>query len=254
MPILTADRVKETTTTTGTGTYSLAGAATGFRGFVAGIGSTNQCYYTVTDGTDWETGLGTVTDAGTDTLSRDTILASSNSGSAVSWSAGSKDVFVTFPAVLAGHHVIILRRNNSPQTISNVTVTAVSWDTETLDTAGQADISGSPTKVLTALAAGEVWSIDFGSRWSGTPTNGNLVQVRLYNSSNTLLERHENGPATTGNQNKAIRANATVRTRAAGDYITIEVYQDSAGNLDLADGDAAGFGDSDTYVSAVRVR
>lgn len=100
MPVL-ADRVKETTTTTGTGTYDLAGAATGFAGFVAAIGDGKACYYTVEDGTDWEVGIGTVTDASPDTLSRDTILASSNGDAAVNWGAGTKDVFVTIPAKFA---------------------------------------------------------------------------------------------------------------------------------------------------------
>ena len=93
-----SDRVKETTTTTGTGTYTLAGAATGFQTFVAGVGDANTCYYCVTDDTDWEVGLGTVTDAGSDTLSRDTVLESSNADAAVNWGAGTKTAFVTLPA------------------------------------------------------------------------------------------------------------------------------------------------------------
>jgi hypothetical protein len=96
MALVVKDRVKETTTTTGTGTYTLAGAATGFQSFAV-VGDGNATYYTVTNGTDWEVGVGTYTSSGT-TLSRDTILASSNSGSAVNWGAGSKDVFLTYPA------------------------------------------------------------------------------------------------------------------------------------------------------------
>ena len=97
----TADRVKETSTTTGTGALNLAGAASdGFQTFVAAIANNNTCYYTIAhqDADEWEVGVGTVTDASTDTLSRDTVLASSNSGSAVSLSSGTKDVFVTAPA------------------------------------------------------------------------------------------------------------------------------------------------------------
>jgi len=93
-----ADRVKETTDTTGTGTYNLDGASSGFQSFVAGVGTTNTCTYCCTDNTDWEVGVGTVTDAATDTLSRDTILASSNSGAAVNWGAGTKTIFCTVPA------------------------------------------------------------------------------------------------------------------------------------------------------------
>lgn len=96
MALVLADRVKETTTTTGTGTITLAGAATGFQGFSV-IGDGNTTYYTITDETNWEVGIGTYTSSGT-TLSRDTILESSNSNAAVDWSAGSKDVFVTYPA------------------------------------------------------------------------------------------------------------------------------------------------------------
>lgn len=98
MPLVVADRVKETTTTTGTGTLTLGGAATGFQSFAV-IGNGNQTYYTISssNGSQWEVGIGTYTSSGT-TLSRDTVLASSNSGSLVSFSAGTKDVFVTYPA------------------------------------------------------------------------------------------------------------------------------------------------------------
>ncbi len=88
-----ADRVVETTTTTGAGTYSLGGAKQGYRTFVAGIEDGNTCRYMVTDGVDWEVGLGTVTDGAPDTLSRDSIEASSNVDAAVNWGAGSKDVY-----------------------------------------------------------------------------------------------------------------------------------------------------------------
>ena len=96
MALIVKDRVKETTTTTGTGTLTLAGAETGFQAFSV-IGDGNKTFYTITDGTDWEVGIGTYTSSGT-TLSRDTILESSNAGSAVNWGAGDKDVFCTYPA------------------------------------------------------------------------------------------------------------------------------------------------------------
>lgn len=96
MALVLKDRVKETTNTAGTGTYTLDGAAVGFQDFSV-IGDGNTTYYTVTDGVDWEVGIGTYTSSGT-TLSRDLILESSNSGNAVNWGAGLKDVFVTYPA------------------------------------------------------------------------------------------------------------------------------------------------------------
>lgn len=91
------DRVSETTTTTGTGTLTLAGAATGFRTFQSVMAAGDTCFYGISSsgGTEWEVGVGTLVT--TTTLSRDSILSSST-GSAVSLSAGTKDVFITIPA------------------------------------------------------------------------------------------------------------------------------------------------------------
>ena len=98
MTLVVKDRVKETTTTTGTGAVTLGGAASGFQSFSV-IGDGNTTHYAIVDSAagDFEIGLGTYTASGT-LLSRDTVFESSNSGSAVSFSAGSKDVFVTYPA------------------------------------------------------------------------------------------------------------------------------------------------------------
>ena len=98
MALVVKDRVRETTTTTGTGTVTLGGAATGFQSFSV-IGNGNTTFYTIqlSNTNEWEVGIGTYTSSGT-TLSRDTILESSNGGTAVNFSAGTKDVFVTYPA------------------------------------------------------------------------------------------------------------------------------------------------------------
>jgi hypothetical protein len=99
MPLVLADRVKETTTTTGTGTITLDGASTGFRSFSV-VGNGNTTYYTIAgQGTsEWEVGIGTYTASGT-TLSRDTVLASSaGAPTKTTFSSGTKDVFVTYPA------------------------------------------------------------------------------------------------------------------------------------------------------------
>lgn len=125
------DRVKETTTTTGTGTYTLAGAVTGFLAFST-VGNGNTCHYCVENGTDWEVGLGTYTASGT-TLARTTILASSNSGSAVDWGAGTKNVFLTAPAAhLARYYVKV--EDQKAQNTSGGTFTAGAWQTRTLNT------------------------------------------------------------------------------------------------------------------------
>src|SRR5210317_8895 len=99
MALVINDRVKQTSTTTGTGTFDLTGTISGFESFVTGIGNSNTTYYSiVNENGEFEVGLGTVTDAATDTLSRDTIISSSNSDSAVDFGAGTKNVFCTLPA------------------------------------------------------------------------------------------------------------------------------------------------------------
>ena len=99
MALVLNDRVKETTTTTGTGTLTLAGAVTGFETFAAGIGNSNTTYYAVTlPGTaEFEVGLGTLS-SDSSTIARTTIISSSNSDSAVNFSAGTKTIFCTIPA------------------------------------------------------------------------------------------------------------------------------------------------------------
>jgi hypothetical protein len=98
MALVIADRVRETTTTAGTGSVTLAGAVTGFQSFSV-IGDTNTCYYCISDqsGSNWEVGIGTYSTTGP-TLARTTVLASSNAGSLVSFGSNTKDVFVTQPA------------------------------------------------------------------------------------------------------------------------------------------------------------
>jgi hypothetical protein len=99
MALVVKDRVKEQTTTTGTGSVTLGGAVSGFQTFGAAVGNANTTYYAIVHQTadEWEVGLGTYTAAGT-LLSRDTILESTNSDAAVNFSAGTKDVFVTYPS------------------------------------------------------------------------------------------------------------------------------------------------------------
>jgi hypothetical protein len=101
MALVIKDRVKESSTTTGTGTYTLAGAEAGHQTFSV-IGDGNTTYYAATDGTYWEVGIGTYTASGT-TLARTTILSSSNSNNAVNWTAGEKLIFVTQPSSKANY-------------------------------------------------------------------------------------------------------------------------------------------------------
>lgn len=99
-----ADRVQETTATTGAGTITLAGASTQFQSFAAAVGNGNTCDYCILsgNGTDWETGNGTVSTSGGNTLARTTVYASSNSGAAISLS-GTSTVFLTLSAHSIGN-------------------------------------------------------------------------------------------------------------------------------------------------------
>jgi len=126
MALALADRIRETTTTTGTGTITLAGAIAGYQSFSV-VGNANTTYYTIAGQTtsEWEVGVGTYTLSGT-TLARTTVLSSSNGGSAVNFSAGTKDVFVTYPASY------VVNSTNNPGTsgyvlTSNGTGVAPTW-------------------------------------------------------------------------------------------------------------------------------
>lgn len=100
MALQRADRVQETSTTTGTGTYALGGAVAGYQAFSAPCANNDFIEYCATDGTNWEVGLGQWTTG--NNLARITIYASSNSNAAVSWGAGSKNIFGTASASFLG--------------------------------------------------------------------------------------------------------------------------------------------------------
>jgi hypothetical protein len=120
MALVINDRVKETTTTTGTGAVSLGGAVTGFETFAAGIGNSNTTYYAIVHQTaaEFEVGLGTL-DGDSSDLTRTTVISSSNSDSAVDFAAGTKDVFCTIPA----SKLIFEDANNDATIGRNLTVT-----------------------------------------------------------------------------------------------------------------------------------
>ena len=104
MALILADRVRETSTTTGTGTLTLDGAVTSYQSFSA-VGNANTTYYTIVNqnAAEWEVGIGTYTASGT-TLARTTVLSSSNSGSLVNFSAGTKDVWGDYPCWQSCHY------------------------------------------------------------------------------------------------------------------------------------------------------
>ena len=146
MAFVLADRVQETTTTTGTGTVTLAGAVTGFQSFSV-IGDGNTTFYSIADqaGSQWEVGVGTYTSSGT-TLSRDTVLSSSNSGSLVNFSAGTKNVFVTFPA------------SSTLFALNNQTITS-SYSLPTGNNAGSVGPVTINTDKSVTVSTGQTWLI-----------------------------------------------------------------------------------------------
>jgi hypothetical protein len=164
MALVLADRVKETSATTGTGTITLAGASTGFQSFTA-IGDGNTTYYTIasTVGTEWEVGIGTYTASGT-TLSRDTVLSSSNAGSLVNFSAGNKDVFVTQPAertVYVGASDQTIYGANNAQGNGGLLVNATTINNDYTVQTGTNALSVGPITV----ASGKAVTVASGQRW-----------------------------------------------------------------------------------------
>ena len=192
MALVLNDRVKETSTTSGTGTINLAGAVTNFETFVAGIGNSNTVYYAIVhqDQPEFEVGIGTVTDASPDTLSRTTILSSSNSDSLVSFSSGTKDVFCTLPASKA----VVEDASN------NVTFAG------TLTTGGGIDVDGS-AKFDSTTAEG----VQIGGDHSGTTHIGNLL-----NSSGVLTLQ------SAGSRNVLIDAGGDITLDADGGDILLK--------------------------------
>ena len=150
MPLVLRDRVKETSTTTGTGTLTLGGAASGFQSFSV-IGNGNSTYYAIVDSATgaWEVGIGTYTASGT-TLSRDVVLESSNSGNKVDLAAGPKEVFVTYPAersVIGGMGYV--------ENAATITQSSTIND-------GNNAISGGPVVINSGVSV----TVPSGSRWT----------------------------------------------------------------------------------------
>ena len=178
MATVVDDRVQETTTTTGTGTFTLAGAKTGFQSF-ANIGDGNDTYYCCTDGTDYEVGIGTYTASGT-TLTRTTILDSTNGGSAVNWSAGSRDIFCTMPA----GKVVFEDSSNNISVAGLVDGRDLATDGTKLDgIEANADVTDATNVAAAgALMATSSSSVELGSLGIGTAASGTTGEIRATNN------------------------------------------------------------------------
>jgi hypothetical protein len=203
MAFVLADRVKESTTSPGTGTATLNGAATGYQSFSAGIGANNTTYYTIADqsGSNWEVGYGTVGSGGT-TLARTTVLASSNSGSLVNFSSGTQDVWCDYPAKKAVYQ----------DTNSNVSVNC-------LFEGFTSQAQSGTTIVLTASSV---------QNWVITGSGGQTIQLP---NATTL----PNGALFTFNNNQSSgtivvqnNSGTTICTAQSGAFITVTLLNNSS--------------------------
>ena len=155
MALVVKDRVKETTTTTGTGAVTLAGAVAGFQAFSGVLSDSDTTYYSIVhrDTAEFEVGLGTYSSS---TLTRTTVLESSNSGNAVNFTAGTKDIFITYPAeksvyldasdVLAVGNINTSGYLRGPSTFT-IDPAAHGDDTGTLVVAGNLQVDGTTTTI-----------------------------------------------------------------------------------------------------------
>ena len=164
MALVIADRVREQSTTTGAGTFTLTGAVVGFQTFSSAIGNGNTTYYTISNPgtTEWEVGVGTVS-AGQ--LARTTILSSSNAGSLVNFTAGTKDVFVTYPAEKSVNEDVAGAVNIT--TLAAGTISATGAITSTVTTGTAPLVIASTTKVSNL----NVDLLD-GADWAAPPSIG----------------------------------------------------------------------------------
>jgi hypothetical protein len=261
MALVVNDRVKETSTTTGTGTFDLGGAVSGFESFVTAIGNGNTTYYSiVNENGEFEVGLGTVTDAATDTLSRDTILSSSNSDAAVNFTAGTKNVFCTLPAskaVILDSSGNIVANNGS--NLTNLNADNLASGTVP-DARFPATLPAASGVNLTALNASNVASGTLASdRLPTVPTTkggtgltaiGTANQVLAVNSGATALEYQDITLTTINNNadNRIITGSNTADTLNAESGITFSSNRlsiTSAGGINCTSVNANNIGNNE---------
>jgi len=176
MALVLKDRVKETTTTTGTGAISLGGAVANFQAFSAVLSNADTTYYAIVDTTnnEFEVGLGTYTSSG-NTLARTTVLESSNSGSAVNFGAGSKNIFIAYPAEKS-----VYLDGSNQLVINGTSVTSTAAELNLLDGSTADTVVNS--KAVVYGAAGQVTANELdvdniqidANAIKSTNTNGNI--------------------------------------------------------------------------------
>lgn len=182
MPLVIADRVQVTSTTTGTGTLTLGAAVVGYQSFAV-IGNGNTTYYTIYDQTtgDWEVGVGTYTASGT-TLSRDTVFSSSNANALVNFAAGVKNVFVTYP----GARAVYAQPNGVVELTGNLdfsgTGLRIRGDFSNATQANRVMFQTSTVNGVTAVSAipnGSSAVAAFNAFSNSDPTNSSVFQLQI---------------------------------------------------------------------------
>ena len=201
MALVLRDRVKETTTTTGTGTVTLAGAVTGFRSFSA-IGDANTTYYCIAGqtGSEWEVGVGTYTASGT-TLSRDTVFASSNAGSLVNFSAGTKDVFCTYAATQSVYE-------NAAGNVDGYPITGGSINNTPIGATTPSTMAATSLTLSTPLAIGS-GGTGAGSGNAALTSLGGFTTTATSGGTTTLTNTSTNKQYFTGTLNQTVTLPAT---------------------------------------------
>ena len=218
MALLLKDRVKETTATTGTGDITLAGAVDGFQTFGAVLANADTTYYAIShrDANEWEVGLGTYNSTA-GTIARTTVLESSNSGSAVSFTSGTKDIFITLPAEKA-----VALDSNDVLSVGNITTSGYLRGpaTFTIDPAAYGDITG------TVVIAGNL-QVD------GTTTTINSTTVTVDDLNLVLASGAANAAAANGAGLTVDGAGATFTYDSATDRWTMNksLTTDLVGNV-----------------------
>ena len=255
MALVLADRVKETTTTTGTGTVTLLGASAGFQSFAV-IGNSNTTYYTIAGQTtsEWEVGIGTYTASGT-LLARTTVLSNSSATepSALNFAAGTKDVFVTYPS---GKSVNLDASGNAtalgtPVAFVGTNITGTASGLTAGNVTTNANLTGDVTSVgnATSIAAGVIVDADINASAgivdtklatisTASKVSNSATTAASANTASAIVARDASGNFTAGTITAALTGNASTATTLATGR-TIAITGDLAYTSGSFDGSAA---------------